>query len=106
MAVEMAALPPIAMMTYVGGGIDLEQWKTVADQSVHDLHTSQEQLNAHAGTLQPAAPQVNWNAPAQVLALLSMVVPDAGDTREETLQRLAPEVPLAAMVLAYRKAAT
>src|SRR5262249_3563782 len=108
-AIECACVPSLASLEMAGVPLDADRWRDRALYEEHQaralatrLYASLAQSHNGAGTLLPEA--VNWQSPAQVLALLQQRRHAITKTDLETLAALSEADPLIPLLLDYREA--
>ncbi len=98
-ALEMAALPAVALMRLRGVPFDLEVWEGAAREAEAERARILQELRGYGDDLFAEGP--NWDSPKQVLDLFRRLGLGLPDTREETLAGI--DHPLARALLGYRE---
>jgi DNA polymerase-1 len=107
LSLEKRALPAISWLESTGAPFDAEAWVGLSDRVVEDQVRLEQALTEMAGREdQAGAKAINWRSPEQVKRVLRERGHDVERTDEATLTGLAPDDPLARLLLQYREAVT
>ncbi|MBA2449938.1 MAG: bifunctional 3'-5' exonuclease/DNA polymerase [Chloroflexi bacterium] len=104
-ALEMRCLPAIGWLELTGAPFDADAWARLSDRAVEAQVRLEQEMTALAGAADLFGDgTINWRSPEQVKAVLRARGHTVDTTDEATLGRLAPDEPLAGLMLHYREA--
>ena len=95
----MRALPAIVWLEQSGAPFDADRWSQRAEADEHERKRLLTELESKAGS------NVNWNSPKQIQAFFASRGQVLSSTTEAAISALAETDAVAALLLAYRKAA-
>jgi DNA polymerase-1 len=105
-ALEMRALPAILWLEAEGAPFDRDVWIGLSDRAVEEQIKLEAEMTDLVGRSDgAAATNINWRSPAQIKRVLRERGHNIERTDESTLTGLAPDDPLARLLLQYREVA-